>query len=70
MTSNLVLRVNSLFETLKKRINNKKIFYIEADYIWGRLKKTLRMEIKFKRIFLNFGSGDPYDRSCLLVDWP
>ena len=39
ITSNLVLRTNSLFKEIKKKINQKKIFYIEADYIWGRKYK-------------------------------
>ena len=49
ITSNLVLRVNSLFQEFKKKINNKKIYYIEGDYIWGR-KKKLRVEISNKRL--------------------
>lgn len=39
MTSNLVLRVNTLFKEFKKKISKKDIFYIEADYIWGRKHK-------------------------------
>ena len=57
MTSNLVLRVNSLFETLKKRINNKKIFYIEADYIWGRLKKLFGWRSNLKEYSLTLGAA-------------
>lgn len=37
--SNLVLRVNSLFKNIKKNIDKKKVFYIEADYLWGRKHK-------------------------------
>ena len=57
MTSNLVLRVNSLFETLKKRINNKKIFYVEADYIWGRLKKLFGWRSNLKEYSLTLGAA-------------
>ena len=39
MSSNLVLRVNSLFKEIKKKISKSKIFYIEMDYIWGRKYK-------------------------------
>ena len=46
MTSNLVLRVNSLFKEFKKRIDIKNTFYIEADYIWGRKKKIISMAFK------------------------
>ena len=39
ITSNLVLRVNDLFMNIKKKVTNDKIFYIEADYLWGRRNK-------------------------------
>ncbi len=39
MTSNLVLRVNSLFNKFKQKISPSKTFYIEADYNWGRKYK-------------------------------
>ena len=45
MISNLVLRVNSLFKEFKKRTDIRNIFYIEADYIWGRKKKIIWMAI-------------------------
>ena len=38
ITSNLVLRVNDLFVNIKKEIKRENIFYVEADYIWGRVK--------------------------------
>ena len=41
MTSNLVLRVNSLFKDFKKKIDNNRIYYIEGDYVWGRKKNIL-----------------------------
>ncbi len=39
MISNLVLRTEPIFQYIKKNINKNKLFYIEADYIWGRLHK-------------------------------
>ena len=46
MTSNLVLRVNSLFRNFKKNLNNKRIYYIEGDYLWGRKKNYLDGDLK------------------------
>lgn len=57
MTSNLVLRVNSLFKEFKKRINIKNTFYIEADYIWGRKKKLFEWRSKVKDYSLILGAG-------------
>ena len=57
MTSNLVLRVNSLFKEFKKRIDIKNTFYIEADYIWGRKKKLLQWRSKVKDYSLVSGAG-------------
>ena len=37
--SNLVLRTENIFRKIKKEIDKNKLFYIEADYIWGRLHK-------------------------------
>jgi len=39
ITSNLVLRTNSLFNEIKNRIKRKKVYYLEADYLWGRSEK-------------------------------
>ena len=57
MTSNLVLRVNSLFKKFKKKVNDKKIFYIEGDYIWGRKKKLFDWRSKIKDYSLTLGAG-------------
>jgi predicted dehydrogenase len=57
ITSNLVLRVNSLFQEFKKKINNKKIYYIEGDYIWGRKKKLLGWRSQIKDYSLVLGAG-------------
>ncbi len=42
ISSNLVLRTNPLFKKVKQNIKSNemgKIFYIEADYLWGRISK-------------------------------
>ena len=57
ITSNLVLRVNSLFANIRKRINNDKIFYVEADYIWGRKDKLFAWRSKIKNYSLILGAG-------------
>ena len=63
MISNLVLRVNSLFKEFKKRIDKKNIFYIEADYVWGR-KKLFEWRSKVKDYSLILGAGIHIIRSC------
>ncbi len=57
ITSNLVLRVNDLFKNIKKNVKNDKIFYIEADYIWGRRKKLFGWRSKVKDYSLILGAG-------------
>jgi len=57
ITSNLVLRVNSLFKEFKKNMNNKKVYYIEGDYIWGRKKKLLGWRSQIKDYSLILGAG-------------
>ena len=57
ITSNLVLRTNSLFKEIKKKINQKKIFYIEADYIWGRKFKLFGWRSKLKNYSLILGAA-------------
>ena len=46
--SNMVLRVNDLFINIKKKISKDNIFYIEADYIWGRINKLFGWRSKNK----------------------
>ena len=49
--SNLVLRTENIFRKIKKEIAKDKLFYIEADYIWGRLNKLTKVgEIRQKII--------------------
>ena len=57
MTSNLVLRVNSLFKYFKKKININKLYYIEGDYIWGRKHKLFGWRSKIKEYSLTLGAG-------------
>tara|TARA_B100001057_G_scaffold456068_1_gene503126 strand:- start:4874 stop:5869 length:996 start_codon:yes stop_codon:yes gene_type:complete len=42
MISNMVLRTEPIFNFLRKKLEPKKVFYIEADYIWGRLNKLTK----------------------------
>ena len=68
MTSNLVLRVNSLFKNFKKKIIRKKIFYIEADYIWGRYNKLFGWRSKVKEYSLTLGGAiHMIDLVCWLI---
>ena len=55
--SNLPLRTVSLFDNIKKKINPNKIFYIEADYIWGRLNKLFQWRSKISNYSLTLGAG-------------
>ena len=57
MTSNLVLRVNDLFKNIKKKVMKDQIFYIEADYIWGRKNKLFGWRSKVKDYSLILGAG-------------
>lgn len=57
MMSNLVLRYNSLFKHIKKNINKKKVFFIEADYIWGRRNKLFQWRSKIKNYSLTLGAA-------------
>ena len=57
MTSNLVLRVNSLFKEFKKKIDINRTYYIEGDYIWGRRKKLFGWRSKIKEYTLTLGAG-------------
>ena len=57
ITSNLVLRVNSLFNYFKNKVKSKEIFYIEGDYIWGRKEKLFGWRSKIKEYSLILGAG-------------
>ncbi len=55
--SNLVLRTNSLFDNIKNKINAEELFYIEADYIWGRRQKLFGWRSKLKNYSATLGAG-------------
>ena len=57
ITSNLPLRTVSLFKKIKSKINLNKVFYIEADYIYGRLHKLFQWRSKIKNYSLTLGAG-------------
>ena len=58
ITSNLVLRHNSKFNNIKNYINLKKdkIYYIEADYLWGRPHKLYGWRSKTKNYSIILGA--------------
>ncbi len=56
--SNLVLRTEPVFQYIKKNIDKSNLFYIEADYIWGRLHKlTNGWRTKTKNYSLILGAA-------------
>ena len=59
LVSNLVLRANSKFKKIKNFINKKKdnIYYIEADYLWGRPKKFEGWRSKTKNYSIILGAA-------------
>ena len=57
ITSNLVLRVNSLFKYIKKILNKDKTFYIELDYIWGRKNKFFGWRSNIKNYSFTLGAA-------------
>ena len=57
ITSNLVLRVNTLFKIFKKKLKLPNVFYIEADYIWGRRNKLFGWRSKSEGYSLIKGAG-------------
>ena len=63
--SNLVLRVNSKFKMIKKKLTLKKdnIYYMEADYLWGRSKKLEGWRSKTKNYSVILGAAI-HNRSC------
>ena len=51
------MRANSLFIDLKKRVKTEDIFYVEADYIWGRRYKLFQWRSKIKDYSVTLGAG-------------
>ena len=43
--SNFVLRTTELFKKISKiSKNNKDLYFLEADYLWGRYREVIWME--------------------------
>lgn len=60
LSSNLVLRTNPLFIDLKNQLSKKKfgkLFYLEADYLWGRVKKFFGWRSKMKYYSKIYGAA-------------
>lgn len=57
ITSNLVLRVNSLFKNIQKILKKDKIFYLELDYIWGRRAKFSGWRSQIKDYSFTLGAA-------------
>lgn len=55
--SNLVLRENNLFKKIKKSLKKREIYYIEADYIWGRKFKLFEWRSKIKNYSITLGAA-------------
>jgi len=55
--SNLVLREVRMFKYIKKIINKKNVYNIEADYLWGRLHKLFEWRSKEKNYSLTLGAS-------------
>lgn len=60
VSSNMVLRANPRFKFFKKSYQSKKIkdlYYIEADYYWGRLNKLSEWRAKIKSYSIILGAS-------------
>ena len=60
LSSNLVLRTNPLFINLKNQLFKKKfgkLFYVEADYLWGRINKFFGWRSKMKYYSKIYGAA-------------
>ena len=60
LSSNLVLRTTPLFIDLKKQIAKGalgKLFYLEADYLWGRIHKFFSWRSKMKYYSKIYGAA-------------
>jgi predicted dehydrogenase len=54
LSSNMVLRTCPLFNKVKESINSNmmgKLYYLEADYLWGR-KKSLFQDGELKQTYI------------------
>ncbi len=60
LSSNLVLRTNPLFQNLKRKIKRDffgKIFFIEGDYLWGRVEKFYGWRSRLKYYSKIYGAA-------------
>ncbi len=60
LSSNLVLRSNPLFLDIKKKLKSGffgKVFYIEGDYLWGRVNKFYGWRSKLKYYSKIYGAA-------------
>ena len=60
VSSNMVLRTTPLFIDIRNEIRKKifgNIFYIEADYLWGRLHKLYEWRSKVNNYSLILGAA-------------
>ncbi len=60
VSSNMVLRTTPLFINVKKEIDKKRfgnIFYLEADYLWGRVIKLYEWRAKIDHYSLILGAA-------------
>ena len=55
--SNLPLRTEPIFKFFRKKIKKEKIYYIEADYLWGRYKKLFEWRSKSKNYSIINGAA-------------
>jgi predicted dehydrogenase len=55
--SNMVLRTNRLFKKFERKIDLKKIYYIEADYLWSRPQKLLGWRSRVKNYSIILGAA-------------
>ena len=57
ISSNMVLRVNEMFVKIKQKVKKENIFYIEGDYIWGRIKKLFGWRSKISNFSFTLGAA-------------
>ena len=66
---NLVLRKNSLFNAMKKKIDLKNVYHIQASYLWGRKEKLFEWRHKTKNFSLTLGATiHILDIICWILD--
>lgn len=69
ISSNMVLRANKMFINIKHKIKNEKIFYVESDYMWGRIEKLFGWRSKVKNFSFTLGAAiHMIDLVCWLLN--